>query len=518
VQSGGKVTETSMAEPSVGEPHPKSPREAVDPFPAAVLYRFTDRLYRAETINQIYDAALDAIIAALGCDRASILLFNDNNIMQFVASRGLSPEYCAAVTGHTPWKPGQQEPEPIAIDDFALADESDALKAIIAGEGLSSLAFVPLVAHGGVIGKFMAYHDAPHHFTDDEIDLALLIARQLGFAIERHRSREYRSSVEDARQRLSSIVENSQDAIISKDLSGIITSWNRGAEQLFGYTADEIIGRSVLTLIPLELQHEEPGIIERIRRGEPISHYDTVRRRKNGERVHISLTISPVRDIHGRVVGASKIARDITERKRAEAQRDLLINELNHRVKNTLATVQSLAMQTLRNTERSEDARELFDSRLAALSRAHDLLTLQNWEGASLREVVNRALAPFSAGHRFNIGGCNVVLSPKQALALSIALHELATNAAKYGALSREEGLVTVSWTMEGEDPELTLMWAESGGPPVQPPTRRGFGSRLIERSLATELGGSAVIEYRPDGVVATIVSPLEASYRPSAK
>lgn len=501
---------SSVAEPTRG---PSNEAHAADPFPAAVLYRFTDRLYRAEGIAEVYDAALEAIIDALGCDRASILLFDDAGVMQFVASRGLSEAYRRAVTGHTPWQPGQSEPEPITVTEIETSGESETLIETVISEGIHGLAFVPLVAHGGVVGKFMAYHNEAHTFTSSEIDLALLIARQLGFAIERSRAREYRTSAHDARQLLSSIVENSDDAIISKDLNGIINSWNRGAQRVFGYAPDEIIGRSVLTLIPPELQHEEPGIIERIRRDEPIEHYETERVRKNGERIFISLTVSPVKDTTGKIIGASKIARDITERKRADEQRALLLNELNHRVKNTLATVQSLAMQTLRNTERSEDARELFDSRLAALSRAHDLLTVHNWEGAALRDVVSRALTPFSAGEtRLFIEGPMARLTPKQALALSIALHELATNAAKYGALSNETGQVSVEWSIVPGDGagELHLTWTETGGPLVQRPTRTGFGSRLIERSLALELGGAALIEYRPEGVVSTISTPLE--------
>jgi PAS domain S-box-containing protein len=311
---------------------------------------------------------------------------------------------------------------------------------------------------------------------------------------------------------LGSIVENSNDAIISKDLGGIINTWNKGAERLFGYAPDEIIGRSVLTLIPTELQHEEPGIIERIGRGERIEHFETERVRKNGERVFISLTVSPVKDASGVIVGASKIARDITERKRADEQRQLLINELNHRVKNTLATVQSLVMQTLRNTERSADARSLIDARLTALARAHDLLTAENWEGAYLREVVERALMAFTAGARVEVGGPVVRLTPKQALALSIALHELATNAAKYGALSNEAGRVALKWELRGEmgNQVLHLNWRESGGPSVSPPTRVGFGSRLIERNLAYELGGEARIDYLPEGVEANISTPVE--------
>jgi PAS domain S-box-containing protein len=483
----------------------------------AALYRFTDRLYRANTADEVVDAALDAIFTGLHCSRAAILMFNEDGLMEFVAARGLSAEYRKAVTGHTPWTPGEQDPQPILIEDFEATDEPEALKAVIRNEGLRGLAFIPLVANGGVVGKFMVYHDKPHVFDDAECDLALTIARQLGFALERQRAREYRAGAEGARQLLSSIVANSEDAIISKDLNGVINSWNQGAQRLFGYAPEEIIGRSVLTLIPPELQHEEPGIIGRIRSGERIEHYETVRRHKDGSPIHISLTVSPVKDANGRIVGASKIARDITDRKRADDQRTLLINELNHRVKNTLATVQSLAMQTLRNTERSEDARDLFDRRLAALSRAHDLLTAQNWEGAALYDVVKRALLPFfTDAARIAVAGPRVRLTPQQALALSIALHELATNAAKYGALSELTGRVDVRWSIDRPSNRdlLTLEWIESGGPEVQPPTRSGFGTRLIQRGLANELDGSAVIEFAREGVVAKIVTPIETQTR----
>jgi len=483
------------------------------PSELATLHTFTDRLFRARTEQEVYDAALDAITAGLSCTRASILLFDDRGVIRFVASHGLSPSYRAAVDGHTPWMPGQRDALPIAESDIANANVAEDLRAAINAEGIGALAFIPLVANGGVIGKFMAYHDAPHVFTAPEIDLGLVIARQLGFAIERQQAHVYRKESEEARRRndaeFRAIVENSDDAIISKNLDGVIVSWNKGAEHLFGYAPHEIIGRSVLTLIPQETQHEEPSIINRIRRGERIEHYDTVRLRKGGARIDISLTVSPVKDAEGRIIGASKIARDISERIRAERQRTLLIHELNHRVKNTLATVQSLVMQTLRNTECSEEARKLLDSRLAALSRAHDLLTAENWEGASLGEVVDRALSPFRTDtQRILAEGPAVRLSPKQALALSIALHELATNASKYGALSGDAGHIEVRWSLA--DGMIHCGWCEKGGPPVEQPHHAGFGTRLIQRNLATELGGSALIEYRPEGVVATITAPVE--------
>jgi PAS domain S-box-containing protein len=176
-----------------------------------------------------------------------------------------------------------------------------------------------------------------------------------------------RKLAEQYGQRLGAIIESSDDAIVSKNLNGIITSWNGGAERLFGYTADEVVGQSITILIPLERRNEETMVLDRIRRGERIDHYETVRRRKDGTAVDISLTVSPVRDAMGRIVGASKIARDITERKRAQEQQELLIGEIKHRIKNTLATVQAIAMQTLHSAsaeERPRSSARLLPSRM----------------------------------------------------------------------------------------------------------------------------------------------------------
>lgn len=253
--------------------------------------------------------------------------------------------------------------------------------------------------------------------------------------------------------------------------------------------------------------------IHRAARGENVPEEELEIRFDDGTAIKILIRATPLLDSTGKSQGAVCAAIDITERLRAEAQRTILINELNHRVKNTLATVQSLAMQTFRNSERSADARLLFEARLAALSRAHDMLTSESWEGASLTDTVNRALEPFRTDkQRIGVDGTDVRISPKQALALSMALHELATNAAKYGSLSNTAGRVRIAWSIASLDGtgELQLTWSEEGGPPVVPPNRRGFGSRLIERNLAHDLGGEASIVYRPDGVFSLIKSPLD--------
>ncbi|WP_246742611.1 PAS domain-containing sensor histidine kinase [Microvirga splendida] len=212
-------------------------------------------------------------------------------------------------------------------------------------------------------------------------------------------------------------------------------------------------------------------------------------------------------------VRATGVAFDVTERKLWEERQRLLINELNHRVKNTLATVQSLATQSFRNTGAGNGPNfTAFQERLFALARAHDILTRDNWEGAELRDIVGEVIEPYcrlSSG-RCDIDGPRVRLTPSMALALSMAVHELATNAAKYGALSVPEGQVSISWSvMPGKPRELTLCWQERCGPPVALPERKGFGTRLIERSLAQELAGEVSLAYVPTGVVCTVKAPL---------
>jgi two-component sensor histidine kinase len=204
---------------------------------------------------------------------------------------------------------------------------------------------------------------------------------------------------------------------------------------------------------------------------------------------------------------------NVTDRKRAELHLRLLVNELNHRVKNSLATIQAIAAQSFNSQRSLDQAQEAFSSRIVALAEAHDLLTRENWEGAELHEVAARVAALHGGAGRFELSGPSIRLSPKTALSLSMALHELATNAMKYGALSTPEGRIRVAWDLV-PDPgaaRLDLTWSERGGPPVSPPTERGFGSRLIERGLAAELSGSAAIDFHPDGVVCRIRALLEA-------
>jgi len=301
----------------------------------AALFEFSERLQYVTSATQLHEAALDAIARGLCCERAAILLFDSSGIMRFVAWRGLSDDYRRAVEGHSPWAMDEKNPQPVYFENVEASDFSDDLKETIGREGIGAVAFIPIQQDGRLVGKFMAYYDTSYSFSDPQLDVALTLARQLGFSMARLKAEEARRGAERGALQLVSIVESSDDAIISKDLDGVIQTWNAAAEHLFGYTEAEAVGQPIVMLIPADRSDEEPGILARLRRGERIHHYETVRRRKDGSLVDISLTVSPVRDATGKIIGASKIARNITERK--EAQRKLLDSE--RRLQELLAAV-----------------------------------------------------------------------------------------------------------------------------------------------------------------------------------
>lgn len=220
----------------------------------------------------------------------------------------------------------------------------------------------------------------------------------------------------------------------------------------------------------------------------------------------VDFVFQPIVTPGGDVTGVFVEGSDVTDRVHAERQQKLLVDELNHRVKNSLATVQAIAHQTLRTAANPAAFQEAFESRLMALSKTHDLLTATNWRGAALRDVLLAELGPFGP-NQYELEGPDVDLTPAEALAFGLVAHELATNAAKYGALSGADGCVSVEWATQ--DGRLALTWRERGGPQVATPTRRGFGSRLIERSLQGQLEGSAELEFAPDGLICRIELPL---------
>jgi len=442
----------------------------------------------------------------------------------------------------------------------------------------------------------------------------------------------------DLQAQLAAIVDSSFDAILSKNLDGTLTSWNLAAERLYGYSREEVIGRHISLLVPPERRAELDGIMRRIAQGERVEPFETVRVCKDGTRIDVFLTVSPVKEDAGRVVGASAIARDITERKRAqdelnrhreqlrdflenavlglhwvgpdgtilwanraememlgyceeeyvghniaefhvdreticdilerlsqnealhncearlrardgsirhvlissnvyrengkfihtrcftrdisqlkaaERQRELLIRELDHRVKNTLAIVQSVCQQTMRSAASLENFGEAFGSRLQAIASTHALLAAHNWSRTELRDVIEAIVGPYRESDSIVLRpGRPLLLKPAAALHVGMALNELMTNSAKYGALSAPGGQVRLAWRMNGGG-ELEISWSESGGPEVRPPERQGFGTTLIEKGTALQFGGRARIDFAAAGLQCEIALPSHVVAEP---
>ncbi len=349
------------------------------------------------------------------------------------------------------------------------------------------------------------------------VDRLLILGQSLQAEIERCRLAE-----QDAR-RLAAIVESTDDAIIAKDLNGIITSWNQGAERLFGYTADEAIGKRVSMLIPPDRDNEEPAILERIRSGERTDHYETVRRCKDGSLIDISLTVSPVTDAAGTIVGASKIARDITERRRAAEQQEMLTSEMSHRVKNVFAVISSMLRLKARSAATPEDLAREIGERLGALSRAHDLTRPGLLEAGSkstqpttFHALVGTILSPYihseetTERERIILKGPDVPISEKSVTGFALVLHELATNAAKCGSLSSPKGLVRVNSSVANGRFQMT--WAEKGGPRLSgAPDKVGFGSLLARRIVTGQFGGQLSYDWKPGGLVVRLSAPVGA-------
>ena len=256
-------------------------------------------------------------------------------------------------------------------------------------------------------------------------------------------------------------------------------------------------------MIPADRQSEEREILTRIRRGERIDHYETVRRRKDGSLVVVSLTVSPVRNAEGQIIGASKIARDITEQKRSQEQITTLAREAEHRSKNLLATVQ--ATVRLSQSETPDGLKRAIEGRIQSLANVHSLFVKTRWIGADLSTIATQELAPYSEKNqrRVRIDGPPVLLEPDVAQTIAITLHELATNAAKYGALAVPDGQVELKWSHDA-DGRLHLRWTELNGPKVQEPTHKGFGGRIIEQMIA-QRAGTTHFDWRADGLVCEI-------------
>jgi PAS domain S-box-containing protein len=310
---------------------------------------------------------------------------------------------------------------------------------------------------------------------------------------------------EEANALHASTVLSSSDAIFSIDPNLIIKTWNPGAERLYGYSAAEAIGQSLQMICPEELRDEQGGLYAQTMGGKPVL-LETVRRHKDGHFISVGISGSPIFAPDGRVTGVAAVHRDMTENRETKEHLAFTLRELSHRTKNLLAVVQGLAHMIARRSDDIEDFEVRFRGCIQALAYSHDLLVAHDWQGATLEELLRIQLAPFGgiAAGKITLAGPEVYLAPQTMQSLGLIMHELATNATKHGALSIPAGSVAIGWMRDPAHEGLTLTWQEQGGPPVEPPERKGFGRVVFER-IGASLDGEIATDFRPEGFVCAV-------------
>jgi PAS domain S-box-containing protein len=608
------------------------------------LQKIGSQLIDATDAEALNEKILDAAVAIMRSDFASMQMFDpERGELRLLAHRGFN-QAAAAFWERVQPASGSTCGAALATGNRSIVPDIE-LSDFMAGSedletyrqtGIRAVQSTPLVSRAGrLLGMISTHWRNPHQPSEHDLRHLDAVAREAADLIDRKQA-------ELTNQRLAAIVDSSHDAIMSKDLNGLIRTWNRGAERLFGYTSDEIIGRSITTLIPPDRHLEEVQILERIRRSERVDPYETVRRRSDGSLVEVSVSVSPLRNAAGDVIGASKIARDNTERrkaesalaernvqlalaeraalvgsvaydpdsenmqisagyaaihgfpagtheikrgawkagvhpddlarleqlrndafrsrsneysadyrivrlggevrwidarlfisyrsdgtpqrvvgvnidvtgrKRAEEQLHTLHAELDHRVKNVLATVSAIAAHTKDASNSMDDFVAALDSRIRSMASTHELLSSSRWEGVQLRELIQRELAPYVSGNNTWLEGPELILRSDAAQVTASALHELTTNAAKYGALSKREGRVSVRWhcAPNGQAPgPLVIEWKETGGPPLEAPNKSGYGRSVITEVVPYELGGAAHLTFSPEGIQYRLEIPAE--------
>jgi PAS domain S-box-containing protein len=441
---------------------------------------------------------------------ASVMLLDPDGSLRIGAAPRLSEAFSAAIDGKQigpaagSCGTAAYRKLPVYVTDI----ETDPLWAdyrqAALQHGLVSCWSVPIMSKNDtVLGTFAVYHREKREPSEEDKQIVALLTRIAALAIEHENDKMQRRRGEEVAQRLAAIVQSSEDAIVGKDLNGTITSWNGSAERLFGYTAEDAIGKPITILIPEDRLQEEADIIRRLRSGQHVEHFETVRRRQDGTPIEISVAVSPIKNSAGEVIGASKTARDITERKRRDERIVVLAREAEHRSKNLLATVQATIRLTQADTP--ADLKEAIAGRIQALAHVHALFVETKWAGADVQNLVAQELSPYCRGEekRAVIDGVSVMLQPDAAQAIAVCLHELATNAAKYGALSLPGGRVHVDWSMQ-TDGRIIFHWSEAGGPAVAEPTRRGFGMHVMQRMIKS-LNGEVRLDWRPEGLACEI-------------
>ena len=483
-----------------------------------VMLNFSDQLRALETPGEVLSTGLE--VAGLGLD-VERLFYGDicREALDLRIDACWSGHVLAPIAGTIPLTLFGES----AIDalnrgeSFAVGDvlgdaricDPEALSCLAEMETRSFL-LAPVIRNGTCVSVLAAQHNVPREWGTHDHILVRSIASRLWHETSRARAG---MALKESERRHRLIFEQARDIILTADLDQKISACNPAAADAIGLPADQIVGRSISEFIALDEFQKTTAMLQQKLHGGGMTRYEVTVVTADGRERQWDINSALTIDLDGRPIGLHAVARDVTEQRAFDEQQRLLINELNHRVKNTLALVQGLAQQSFKRDRTVAEGQDIFQARLAMLAAGHDLLTREKWEGATVADLVSDATAPYAdPPGRIMASGDPVLLTPKAAISLGMALHELGTNAAKYGALSMPEGRVTINWRHSDEG-RFNFLWQESNGPAVCPPKRQGFGLRMIERALTTDLQGNVTVEFAADGIICRIVAALpEAS------
>ncbi|WP_293413588.1 PAS domain S-box protein [Phenylobacterium sp.] len=479
----------------------------VSPSYLQLLSASAEQLLAAEDIRRGAAELFDTLREALSLDAYLNYTLTQDGDLLLESSRGLDPaaELTGARLGLTGTVCGEVAATRSPRHATAIQASDDPTVGFLKSVGLNCYACTPMVASGRLLGTLGFGRRGADRFTDDELHLLHTVTHYLAMAYDRLRTA---SALRESERRLNAVLDNATVAIILMDERQHCAYMNAAAERLTGYRFEETLGRPLHDVI----HHTHPDGTPFPLQDCPIDRAFPENSQEQGEEVFVhkdghfypvAFTASPMRDDDSRTIGTIIEVRDITEQKRTEQARELLMREVDHRARNVLAIVQSLV--TLTKAPDLPAYRETLLGRVSSLARAQGSLAARNWEGAAVADVLAKELSAIAPSEAYRLEGPAHTLKPDQVQPLGMIIHELATNAAKYGALSRESGRVSLTWRSTPEG--LAFEWRETGGPPVQPPTARGFGSRLIAR-LGQQLGTEVHMEWAVGGLYVEFHAP----------
>jgi len=479
------------------------------------LYDWSSRLWQTRDLNEGLIEMLRASIQMMGADKGNVQILDDRGVLIIAAQQGFDQPFLdffkeISIDENLACARALRSGRRVIIEDVEADEKFTPFRHLASAADFRAVQSTPLIAHNGKpLGVLSTHFCNVRRPTEHQMRMLDLYARRAVDFIERHRSEE---ALRRSEERYKGIYENAGTGIYIADLSGRFQYCNPAYASMHGYTEDELRELTTKDLVhPEDWSRHIPQIqlltLEKIRSFEILNRCIA----KSGDILWVHKHVSLLRDAAGRPESMMALVTDMTARKRAEDARELLHAELDHRVKNALATVTAVVDHTQAGTKTVASFAVALKGRIRSMATTHELLSARRWEGISLAELVRRELAPYASRNNTEIEGPEVILQPEVGLAMAMVLHELATNAAKYGALSTKAGNVVIQWErfLKDHPPTLVLTWQEIGGPPVVT-DKSSFGTSTIRDLIPYEYGGRVDLTLAPEGVRCRIELPAD--------